>query len=491
LDVPGFPETCNAEIDDPDADVAQIIINQTKTTIEKTLPVSVEVKASLLDIKCVEIRRIVRRMLQTQTLVVRIKIELITTDPAIAIDTGDIQQGVSEAVSATAFAAELYSKFDDVTIGIITSTVTNATSPNSDAPSNAPTSGATLASTQECTEYCAQSGVTEICGGAVTGSFCALEDASGNAIEDKCYKRPRCTCICQGGDLYYDVTDRFDVFYNKEVCGKNPHPDCEDSDPFSDDVCFSPIATVMVNGKGRVMMKDLANGDDVLTMDGSYQTMYSMNHYHTSKETTFVQIKTNLELEQPLELSPKHLLYLVDNTNPVPASTIEVGDNVWTLKGRKEVLEVNMITRGGLYNPLTTDGTIVVDGVAASVYTTPSGKAHLQMEGVWSKMTNSLSFHDALHMISAPYRQYCTMVSIDLCNLHEKESAASSFMKTFFFSFFSNQNGFVKFIVASSYVLVFGTLANLTYFKVWFLLANAFAFFTILSKMTRTKKAAF
>ena len=128
-----------------------------------------------------------------------------------------------------------------------------------------------------------------------------------------------------------------------------------------------------------------------------------MNHYHTSKETTFIQIKTNQELEKPLELTPKHLLYLADNTNPVPASTVEVEDKVWTLEERKEVLEVNMITRGGLYNPLTMDGTIVVDGIAASVYTTPSGKAHLQMEGVWSTMMNSLSFHDALHMVSAPY----------------------------------------------------------------------------------------
>lgn len=396
--------------------VVEITVDSTQIAISANLEEGIEAIVTASGSELVDNRRTVRRMLLTQNLVIRMNIQIITTDPTIVIDTSDVQQVVTETVEDSAFTDILKDGVQDILpdidIGIITSTVTNVTSPNSNAPS-----------------------------GFLTPSSM--------------------TTLMPSIDDFYD------------------------------DVCFSPIATVMVNGKGRVMMKDLANGDDVLTMNGSYQTMYSMNHYHTSKETTFVQIKTNLELEQPLELSPKHLLYLVDNTNPVPASTIKVGDNVWTLKGRKEVLEVNMITRGGLYNPLTVDGTIVVNGIAASVYTTPSGKAHLQMEGVWSKMMNSLSFHDALHMISAPYRQYCTMVSIDLCNLHEKESAASSFMKTFFFSFFSNQNGFVKFIVASSYVLVFGTLANLTYFKVWFLLANAFAFFTILSKTTRTKKAAF
>jgi len=233
-------------------------------------------------------------------------------------------------------------------------------------------------------------------------------------------------------------------------------------------------------------MKDLMNGDNVLTMDGSYQTMYSMNHYHKSKEVTFVQIKTNLQSEQPLELSPNHLLYVEDNTNPVPASSVEVGDKVWTVEGGKEVLEINMITREGLYNPLTMDGTIIVDGIAASVYTTPTGKTHVDIDGVWSTMTKSLSFHDALHMVTAPYRQFCTSVSLDLCNMHEKKAAASSFMESFFFPFWSKQNDFVKFIIALSYVLVFGTLANLSCFKVWILLANACVF----SKMTMAHKKA-
>lgn len=368
----------------------------------------------------------------------------------------------------------------------------------SDAPSmrvtSTHTTGPTLESTTKCTDFCAKDAVTTFCGAAVTGSYCSLVDGYGDEIGTSCKKRPLCTCVCPGGNIYYNIGQResdlddggLRTTGGKDLCGRNPN--CEEGDEFFSDICFSPIATANVDGKGRVMMKDLVNGDNVLTMDGSYQTMYSMNHYHTSRETTFVQIKTNLESEQPLELSPNHLLYVTDKTKPVPASTVEVGDKVWTVEGGKEVLEVNMITRGGLYNPLTMDGTIVVDGIAASAYTTPSGKAHLEIEGVWSNMMNSLSFHDALHMVSAPYRQFCTVVSIDLCNLHEKESAASSFMKTFF-SFFSEQNNFVKFVVASSYVLVFGTLANLTYFKVWVLLANACAFFTMLSKTTRIKKA--
>jgi len=354
--------------------------------------------------------------------------------------------------------------------------------------------------TEKCIEYCEQDEVTEICGGEVTGSYCELQESSDDS-DDYDYsdffgpKCPPLTCFCQcpDGGVYYqievdkpwdrdssDSSDSDKVYYDHKICGRDP--DCR-----KDGICFSPIATTSVHGKGRVMMKDLMNGDNVLTMDGSYQTMYSMNHYHKSKEVTFVQIKTKLESEQPLELSPNHLLYVEDNTNPVPASSVKVGDKVWTVKGGKEVLEINMITREGLYNPLTMDGTIIVDGIAASVYTTPTGKTHVEIDGVWSTMMKSLSFHDALHMVTAPYRQFCTSVSLDLCNLHDKKAAASSFMESFFFPFWSNQNDFMKFIIAASYVLVFGTLANLTYFKVWMLLANACVFSNM---MMANKKAA-
>merc|ERR1712032_266081 len=211
-----------------------------------------------------------------------------------------------------------------------------------------------------------------------------------------------------------------------------------------------------------------------------------MNHFHKSKVTTFVQIKTNLELEQPLELSPNHLIYVKDNKNPISASSVKLGDKLLTVEGEKEVLEINMITRDGLYNPLTMDGTIIVDGVAASVYTTPTGKTHVDISGVWSTIMESVSFHDALHMMAAPYRQICTAVSLDLCNLHRKKSAASTFAESFYFSFWLNQNDFVKFIIASLYVLLFGTLVNLTSLKVCILLANTCVF----SKMTKVKKAS-
>jgi len=361
---------------------------------------------------------------------------------------------------------------------------------------SAPTSAATLETTTECISFCSQQPVTNVCGGAATGSYCALEDIDGNDIGTSCRARPRCTCVCPGGDIFYDVrtagsppadgSSTEDKNGGKRSpCGKNPF--CVEEEF---DFCFSPIATTNVYGKGRVMMKDLNAGDKVLTSDGKHQMMYSMNHYHTSKKTVFVQIKTDLELEQPLELTHNHLLYVADNINPVPASAVQVGDIVQTLEGGKEVLEINRITRDGFYNPLTMDGTIIVDGIIASAYTTMTGKSHVEIDGVWSTMMRSLSFHDALHMVSAPYRKLCTMVSLDLCNVHEEESVASAFMKSFFFSFWSNQNDCIKFIITLSYALVFGTLVNLTYFKVWCFLASVSAFLITPSKMTRFKKAA-
>ena len=67
-----------------------------------------------------------------------------------------------------------------------------------------------------------------------------------------------------------------------------------------------------------------------------------------------------------------------NNYHPVPASTIVVGDILWTVYGEKKVVEINQISSYGLYNPLTTNGTIVVNnGIITSTYTSPNGKSNI------------------------------------------------------------------------------------------------------------------
>merc|ERR1712176_1152508 len=138
-----------------------------------------------------------------------------------------------------------------------------------------------------------------------------------------------------------------------------------------------------------------------------------------------------------------------------------------------------MGTRNGLYNPLTTDGTIIVEEIVASTYTTPAaGRQYLQINHdhynlVMTMMRNEkkLSYHDAVHMISTPYRQFCSIAKlspIDLCNTRndKKKAMANYFLESFFYSFFEKQNNTIQLMVAIVYVLVFDTLwSNVKYFK--------------------------
>ena len=109
------------------------------------------------------------------------------------------------------------------------------------------------------------------------------------------------------------------------------------------------------------------------------------------------------------------------------------GDKVFTLRGEAEIVQINNITRNGLYNPLTSDGTIIVEEIVASTYTTPvAGRQYLEINHdlynlAMTMMRNEkmLSYHDAVHMISTPYRQVCSIArlsSINLYNIHNEEN---------------------------------------------------------------------
>jgi preprotein translocase subunit YajC len=165
-----------------------------------------------------------------------------------------------------------------------------------------------------------------------------------------------------------------------------------------------------VHGKGKVAMKDLTVGDKVLTASGQYKTVFAIDHFHHTKPTEYLQIHTALD-EAPLELTSRHMIFM-DNkkSNPVPASHVKVGDFVQTLSGPVKVTKIRTITRKGLYNPLTTDGTIVVDGIIASTYSTFSGTEYVEIDGM-----KLMSQHAFLHLAVTPYRDICMGVSLKLC----------------------------------------------------------------------------
>jgi len=121
---------------------------------------------------------------------------------------------------------------------------------------------------------------------------------------------------------------------------------------------------------------------------------------------------------------PSHSL--LSSSDPVPAHYIKVGDLIQSITGPRLVTNITTVQRHGLYNPITTDGTIVVDGIIASTYSSYTGTSHMEIPSfidhssskepshhLLSKQNHhssflSISFHTIASMAYTPYRTYCT-----------------------------------------------------------------------------------
>jgi Hint module/Mycoplasma protein of unknown function, DUF285 len=221
-------------------------------------------------------------------------------------------------------------------------------------------------------------------------------------------------------------------------------------------VCFAPEAMTRVENRGVVAMKDLQVGDKVLTGSGRYQPVYSMFHYDRTKPTPYLQIHSSHSRNgtgaRPLELTANHMLHVVGYENPIPAWQVQVGDYVyimeplypttheakdpWALSIRRpqqlqqsQVVEIRQVVRHGLYNPLTEDGTIVVDNIVTSAYASFLGTEHIRLFRTASALSVTTSGYEMgsddgwkvmshqsfVHMLLAPYRAVCLHVYPNGC----------------------------------------------------------------------------
>merc|ERR1719230_797254 len=95
--------------------------------------------------------------------------------------------------------------------------------------------------------------------------------------------------------------------------------------------------------------------------------------------TEFVQLHTNTSII-PLEMTDQHLIFLDGKKNPVRADSVKVGD-VLQAEGKNAVVEkIELVTRTGIYNPLTSSGTIQVNGIIASNYVSFQKENHEYIE---------------------------------------------------------------------------------------------------------------
>lgn len=149
--------------------------------------------------------------------------------------------------------------------------------------------------------------------------------------------------------------------------------------------CFTGDSTAQLETGEMRVLSELRVGDKVLSMDNDGQLKYSEVFMFLDRDEQqkreFVRIET--DDGSSITATPSHLIYTWENRNDNPttvqsladfqfAERIQIGDFVLTnVNGTLEPRRVTKITaelHRGVYAPLTYDGTIVVNSIAASCY---------------------------------------------------------------------------------------------------------------------------
>lgn len=156
-------------------------------------------------------------------------------------------------------------------------------------------------------------------------------------------------------------------------------------------------------------MKNLHVGNRILTGKATYEPIYAFGHQNQEKIEVFIQLFTKGGV---LEVTADHMLYKNAMPHPVRADSVNVGD---VLAGNNEqVSKIAKVQRNGIYAPLTTGGTLVVDGVIVSSYVSfqEGASAYIKLR---NGAVTSLSQHDYAHVGLSPLRLACRVVSSSFC----------------------------------------------------------------------------
>ena len=146
--------------------------------------------------------------------------------------------------------------------------------------------------------------------------------------------------------------------------------------------CLPADATVMTDAGIAKAMTDVRLGDRVLAArpDGTlgYEEVYLNTHRDAVSSAPYVALR--LASGRELRLSPRHFIPVAASAGDAWSSRvtkggdeIRVGDFVWSRSADGSMALDRVVTATtqvavGAYNPLTMNGTIVVDGVIASAH---------------------------------------------------------------------------------------------------------------------------
>lgn len=150
--------------------------------------------------------------------------------------------------------------------------------------------------------------------------------------------------------------------------------------------CFHGSNTVSMESGETKPISELKPGDSVLTMKEDGSLVFSpvvLDYHHAPQQmATFRIIRTCRG--HNLTLTPNHLLFIgndddettklmkVSSLQSVFASNVKIGDDVLVKSGnemvRDKVIDIVEESLIGFYSPLTMEGTMVVENILASCY---------------------------------------------------------------------------------------------------------------------------
>jgi len=226
----------------------------------------------------------------------------------------------------------------------------------------------------------------------------------------------------------YIAEEDCEVEFNESTESSDSTDSTTDTLVAEEQPCFSALTTAFVQGKGSVTMDTLEVGDSVLTGSGEFQSVYSIDHRDFNKLTTFLQIVFGSD-NNVLEVTPNHMVFKEGSKIPVASATVRVGDRVVTRNGFEKVNDITMVERKGVFNPLTTDGTIVASGMVASTFSSLiSQNEYIEIAG-----SSIMSYQEFFTNLLKPYKFICTTLSLELCRSSSEKVMVSELASRIFF----------------------------------------------------------
>jgi len=156
------------------------------------------------------------------------------------------------------------------------------------------------------------------------------------------------------------------------LCPDGEYVDLGPAGKVCKDPCFPGDSLVEMNGGMEKRMDQLRIGDVIMTLQNDkFETTEVLGFLDKKKNSTGKYLNLITEDGASLFISGRHTMFVREDgiTKSVLGEDVKTGDQVIVSTGFSTVKEISVSYKTGAYVPLTSAGTLLVDGVLVSSYT--------------------------------------------------------------------------------------------------------------------------